>query len=509
MTSVVRAAVVVVVLAASAWAQDAPPATAPRHENKVSAEAKAAIEQYQRLVYRPGDRGLLSLSAALAADGGPPPVWRIDFKPPRSFGFGPTPGARPTPVQSKMSIIQLQAPLRAGLMGMPLWDGDEYDAEVVDRGGVKTLVVTEYHGAAKGSTSEFVFDAAGLLATATPTPDASFHPVVKITWERVGDLNRIVGVEMTAADGAQSMHTKAALSYATVAGVELLTSFTTSFTATERGTTRQVNGTIRLVDVVVNGKSVELPKPKKHENQISPEARAAMDAYAKLVYRPAEHGLVSMSGSIVSEGTTPPQAFHVFEFRAPNAVSIAPAAAAPPDTPGVKAGAAFHRFALLAALDGVRIGETTELDAKFVGEGGARTLQVVEYVAEARSATVEFAVDARGLVTSLRRRGGADPAAPTSDVTIRVTWGKFGTLWRVESADLVSGPPETTTFSHFAFQFATVGGCSVPTSYVRTHVETGKDAKVHAYRVEDLVVNGRKAEMPKAPVDPPTDGGKK
>jgi hypothetical protein len=249
-------------------------------------------------------------------------------------------------------------------------------------------------------------------------------------------------------------------------------------------------------------------KPAVHENKISADAKAAMDAYAKLVYRPTDRGLRSLSGTIVAESSKTPKT-STFEFTAPAAVSVSTSGDAKPDSPAVNAEAAFHRFALITALDGVRIGGSTELDAAFVEKDGARWLQVVEYRAGARTATVEYALDARGLVTSLRRRTGSDAAKPVSDTTIRLTWGACGKLFRVESADLVSGPPDTTTFGHYELRYGTVDGFSVPTSYVRTHVEAGKDAKPYPYRFDDLVVNGKKAAAPKPGADPPGDAGKK
>jgi len=509
MTGAGRAAVFVVVLATGAWAQDPPPAPEPAaHENKVSPAAKAAAERFDRLAYRPAEHGLTSISAVLGSGTAPSrPLWRFEFTPPGRPKLSPAPGANPAPAQSQAAEIQLALPLRAAYEGVPLFDGKEYDADVVEREGRRVLVLTTYHDGVKGRTSEFTLNEEGLLVGATAiAPAEAVNPVMKLAWEKVGDLRRIAAIDLTMIRGEETLSRFTfTLAYSDVAGVNIMTSFELMGSVTEGGKARDIAVSVRLDSLSLNGKPDDRPRPAAHANKISTEAKAAMDAYAKLVYRPAEHGLVSLTGTIVPDWTKTPKT-STFEFRAPNIVSVAMTGDAKPDSPGAKAAVALHKFGILAALDGVRIGGTPEYDAAFADKDGARWLEVVEYGGGARTGTNDVALDARGLVTSLRRRGGPDPAAPTSDVTIRVTWAKFGSLWRVESADLVSGPSDTTTFSHYAFQFGTIDGFGVPTSYVRTHVEAGKDAKAFPYRIEDLVINGKKAEALKP--DSGTDDGK-
>jgi len=484
MPGAVRTAFVVLAVGVAARAEDPPPT---KHVNVVTPEARAAIERYVKLVYRPAEHGLSSVSAVLAYPDGSASPGRFRFVPPTRVAFEP--GAAPVPVTNPVAALQFRLPLRAAFEGMPLIEEAEHDAEIVEKDGAKWLVVTSFINGGKDRTDEFAFDAAGLLAKARPglsLPEGAPQPEISFAWSDVSGLHRVEAMELSMGDASHAVAWKFRLAYSDVLGVNLLTSFTTDLSARDGGKDAHKFAPVLLDALVVNGSPVDVPRPGVHRNRVSPDAKAAIDAYARLVYRPVDRGLVSATGTIACDETSSAK----FDYHAPNALAVWA-------TRDARQAAPLHRVALLAALDGVRIVETYEFDADFVGEGAARVLRVVEYKGDVKTATVDYSLDAAGLVTSLRRRGGVDPAAPTSDLTTRVTWAICGKLRRVESCDVIAGPPDSTALSHFAFRYAAIDGIELPVAYVRTDVQSGKDAKAVTYRLEALVVNGKAASPPK------------
>jgi len=181
---VAAALAVLTALATAARAEDPPPAKA-KHENKVTPEAKAAMEKYARLVYRPTDHGLVSLSGAIvqagAGDAKPRP---FSFKAGGHLDVESAPGVDPASGRAKMGQFMLGAPLEATLAGISLTDGDEYDAQFVDRDGVRTLLVTQYGDGRERSASSFTFDANGLVAATELGAGPALSGQMRFAWEK-------------------------------------------------------------------------------------------------------------------------------------------------------------------------------------------------------------------------------------------------------------------------------------------------------------------------------------
>jgi hypothetical protein len=255
-------------------------------------------------------------------------------------------------------------------------------------------------------------------------------------------------------------------------------------------------------DFVLNDAKVALPKVVLHENSVTPEAQTLMDAYARIVDRPIAHGLVTASGDVVPAGEKPVR--RRFSFTAPLFLAVTLPPPVKNDSPEGRAVAASTRLALLLAIDGIRLAESLEYDARVVERDGVRVLEVVEFKSGARSATSEFTFDADGLVATLRRRDGADPAAPTSDVAFRFEWEKSDGSCRVRAAELTVG----FTRKRYEIGRSKIDGVDFVTSYSVVVVENGTSTTFR-YCVEDLVLNGKKVEASKPAADPPTDGGKK
>jgi hypothetical protein len=264
-----------------------------------------------------------------------------------------------------------------------------------------------------------------------------------------------------------------------------------------QGVTRPV--VLAVDDLVVNGAKVALPKVVLHENEVSPEAQALLDAYARRVHRPSEHGLVTASGAVMPDGVKAPLR-RAFSYSAPLFLKVTLPPEGKPDAASGRAVIASTTFALLLGLDGLRLTESLEYDARVVENADARKLEITNYGAGARTGMSEITFDGAGLVASLRRRDGPDAAAPTSDVEFRFVWEKSGTGNRVHSAELISGPADKEARKRYTLTYSTINGVDVVTSYIVTVLEAGSPEKVFSYRIEDLVVNGKK-------VDPPPAGG--
>jgi len=455
-----------------------------KHENFVGEKAKAVLDRYASLVYRPGEHGMQSFSSGFSEDAsGAKSPWKFTFTPPLGLEIVSAATGKP----NSSATIAFAIPLRAAFAGMPIVDREEYDVEVVEKDGEKLLSMTEYVDGAKGSTSEFLFDDAGLFAEARPAPDAAgTRMTLAFRWESTGDLHRVASIEMSASQGANSQRILYDLKYATIDGVDVLAYFQL---AVGSGPAERTVA-MRLTDAIMNGKKIDLPAPPKRENRISPEAKVLLDRYAALAYRPGERGVSTLAASLVPDWPDAPSALSV-EFRAPDVVVVRP-----PSGPGSKPapprlGTSPEQFAMLTALNGLRPSETGTFDADVVKKDGAATLVVADLRGGMRYMTNEFTFDDAGLVATLRRKMGADPDKSTSDVTFRVQWTKLDDRWAIASLVKTAGT-EIKRSDAYSFTYAKAGDAWVPATMKHIAID-GETMTSHPYRLTDFVVNGKKA----------------
>jgi hypothetical protein len=214
-----------------------------------------------------------------------------------------------------------------------------------------------------------------------------------------------------------------------------------------------------------------------------------MDAYERRFRRTVGAGVASASGALTADDA--PAATRRFTYSAPLFVSVAAPSEAKPDSPAATELNELIRFGLIAAIDGVRLTESLEYDARVVDRGSGRVLEVVSYATGERTASSEFSFDADGRVASMRRREGVDPAAPESDVTMRCEWAPADEVERLQAVEVTVGK----TRKRFEYSYVEVGGVTFLRSF--SFLFEADDGSFQAnYRVEDLVLNGKKVALP-------------
>jgi hypothetical protein len=466
------------------------------HVNVVTPEAKAALEAFAKLAYRTNEHGFRSASGTLAPGG-----IRFDVTPQGAVVRPPEidPGGTWASVGRGV-----QPMLGFAYNGVAIVDSPQHDAEFVEQQGRRVLVVTTYRAGSPVAKSESVFDERGLLVSmrSTSLGESSSKTEMRLAWTDVAGQWQLERMECW--DASKPVHVTVALAFADVSGLHVPVSLKwmmSNVPGVKRPLLLAVEG------FVLNGAPVASPKVALHDNQVTPEAESLMSAYARLVYRPVEHGLIAASGDVVPEGPKPLR--RRFSFFAPLFLSVTLPPEGKPDSPDGRAMAASTRLALLGAIDALRVSESLEYDARVVERDGARILEVVEYRAGARTATSEAAFDAAGLVATLRRREGADPAAPTSDVTYRLEWEKAGDVSRVRGIDLSVGAAEARAHKRYAYSYATIDGIQFVTAYTVAFSESGSAEKLYRYLIEDLVLNGKKVAPAKPSDGRAPDDGKK
>lgn len=494
-------AVVLVAFASSAGAEDPPPAKA-KHVNVVTPEAKAAMEKYARLVYRPTEHGLRSMSGAIfgVGFGGSKPR-RFTFQAGGHVDVEVAAGVDPSSGRAKMGQFILGAPLEASLAGLVLVETDQYDAQFVDREGRETLVVTNYKDGAPARTGAFTFDANGLVATAEMGPESSIPGHVEMSWAKSGDSYRLEVIDVSASPLAAggSLRVRYELTYSTLAGTDVVTSFGFAASGVDGKQVIDLRGTFRLDDVVVNGAKVDVPMPPVHEQHVSPEARRAIDTYLRRTYLPSAHGLRSLSGAVFPAGDRQAQPVN-FAFVAPGEVVLTPPAGMDPRSQDGVLVLSTHRVALDMALKSMELASTLEFDAEFVDRGGCRLLEIAGYSKGVRTETRELDFDGNGLLASVTVRFGEDPTKTTGVTNVRLTWEKTGALHRIARVDTVTVQGERSVRTTTEVRYSQREGIDLPSEFSLTWTVNG-ERTTRSYVLANLVLNGKPVAAPPAPAD--------
>ena len=457
-----------------------------KHVSKVTPEAQAAIERYAALVDRPADHGLKSLKASVLVDDAA--LWTLAFDPPSQAELRPAEGRTPTKAQSGMAEMLIGLPLRIGLSGFPLVDSDEYDAEMIAKGGDRVLAVTEFHDGAPGRRAEFGIDAKGLVTSLAMDESATGGPKMSLAlrWEPSGTRSRPSGLDVRAATGGVTMRFEHTLTYTEAAGITVVVSIASSFVV-EQGAQRVERSTkFRLTDLVVNGAKADASGLSVHRNEISPEAKAALERLARSIDRPREHGLVTATGNLEPLGL----AFDV----SPQAILVRPAS---PDADTRAPGfARFSELLLLIALEGPPVAGGAEYDAAFVDRLGTPVLTVTVFKDGKPLEQREAVLDENGLVTSLRFVGLQGSRTINES---RFGWARVGDRWQV--ARVESWNATTALHLTVVYAYSDVAGMRLPLSmkYVASNLGAEFDGKAIDFTVANLVVNGKKVETPSSP----------
>jgi len=274
-------------------AAEAKPATkVERHVNKITAEAKALFEKFDKLVYSPIRAGLKDLSGTvkmemdfgegmeeMAAMGGGDLAFSVTFKAPAEVSVAPAgekegEAGRNSPMRMmKEGMTQsVRGSVRTMLGLVRPSDEDEYDVEVKTEEGRSVLYYTYFLKGVETSHSAMVLGTNGLPESATVTPKrdpASRRPdgksSIKFTWAKEGELYRAekMRVEEPGAPGAM----ESTFSYADTGGFKVAYQWKMTIAGSP------MSCGFRFTDIVVNGKKVDLPKPAA-EKAAAPKAPA-------------------------------------------------------------------------------------------------------------------------------------------------------------------------------------------------------------------------------------------
>jgi hypothetical protein len=448
------------------------------HVNVVTPEANAALEQFAKLVYRPTDHGVKTASATFLPSG-----LRFELAGGRCSLLPPADESGGTWAAFAATFDPL---LRSAWFGPPIADSTHFDAEVVDKLGRRVLVLTSFRDGVAVSRNSLAFDDRGLVVAIHF--DVLLPPVksseMRVSWTPVGGLWQVERVECW--DVKQAQRVTIAFGFADAAGARVPASMKLLVSNVPNVDSAPV---LAATDLIVNGAKVVLPPLLVHANEVTPEARTLMDAYERRFRRTVGAGVASASGALTADDA--PAATRRFTYSAPLFVSVAAPSEAKPDSPAATELNELIRFGLIAAIDGVRLTESLEYDARVVDRGSGRVLEVVSYATGERTASSEFSFDADGRVASMRRREGVDPAAPESDVTMRCEWAPADEVERLQAVEVTVGK----TRKRFEYSYVEVGGVTFLRSF--SFLFEADDGSFQAnYRVEDLVLNGKKVALP-------------
>ena len=272
------------------------------------------------------------------------------------------------------------------------------------------------------------------------------------------------------------------------------------------------------------------PAAKRHENKISPEAKAAFEKMEKVSNCPVRQGLKEAAGTVEMEMMGMPMSMK-FTFEAPEKVRVEtdPDAQGPMAMAGKQMSRGLERT--LRPMLGInRPADEDEFDAEFVKQDGRELLQITTYKQDVEQARTRLTLDANGLIasgttTSQTQSPAQDKREVKAEFTF--TWAKVGERYRLEKIETsetggrgpggggqgggggrgmgggMGGGKVTISYT-----YTEVGDFAIATSW---KVSMGDGVMVIDQRVTELTVNGRKVEIkkPEAPAAPPvpTDGG--
>lgn len=485
-------------LPAVARAED-PPAAPPKHENRISPEAKAAMEKFRSLVYRPEDHGLVSVTFDAVPIGFESrDRLRIEYVPPADLRVTLPPVLDREMRRSGMWPWTVKGVLYLAFDVPGMFDYAEIDADLVRRGDECVITATEYEDGKRSSSDDFVLRADGLVTRRVHRAEegsASTNFTATFTWVRHADLDCLAAFDVTLDVPNLERHVFT-LRYTDVAGVHLPTSCEMTYAAKDAA---PKTFSFFVDGLVLNGKKVDLPTPWKHVNNVSPEAMVAMERYAKLVHRPTEHGLVSLSGKIVAQGaeSSKPRGF---SFKAAGHVGVESAPGADPNAGGTRMGRVMLGFPLEATLAGIPVADGGEYDAAFVERDGGRALVVTNYKDGAKKRIDEFTFDATGLLSS----AAIGTRAPGGGIAMKMqlSWEASGERHRIRAIDWTAGLDggAGSMRMQYELEYGEVGGIAMVTSYTLAASGAAGDqslARKATFRLADLLLNGKKVESPK------------
>jgi hypothetical protein len=275
-------------------------------------------------------------------------------------------------------------------------------------------------------------------------------------------------------------------------------------------------------------------KPARHENKISPEAKALFAKFKKLAYSAVDHGLKDLSGTVRMEmqaagaesggmaGMQPMGLEWSLTFKLPREIELKNKGEGSPIIPPQHQAQMRDAVkAVISRMFGFFVpGDDEEFDAEVVSTDGKTTLVVTVYKGETKLSVTETAVSELGLpgsfVATVTAAAGAGAMANMRSEG-KFLFEKEGEKFRFSGMDVTSPNPV-----EMRVVWGEVGGFKLATKWAMK-VDTPMGKMTLAYAFADLTINGKAVDLPKpaptgtatpkdgatppAPGTPPAGGG--
>lgn len=268
------------------------------------------------------------------------------------------------------------------------------------------------------------------------------------------------------------------------------------------------------------------PAAAKHENKITPEAKAAFERMEKIANCPVRQGVVDAAGTITAEMMGMPTTMK-FTFKAPATVHVEPDA----NMQGQMemAGKQMARGAerTLKVMFGVfRPSDDEEFDAEMTKKDGKDVLVITSFKDGAEQGRNEMTLDANGLIASGVATMHVGPEKRESKTEATYTWTKSGDTYRLEKMEMTSARPGPGSGGgggagrgmggaggggmggkiSISLAYTPVEKTAIATSW---KTELGGMGMTYESRISDLTVNGKKVEIAKPEEAKKPEDGKK
>jgi hypothetical protein len=255
-------------------------------------------------------------------------------------------------------------------------------------------------------------------------------------------------------------------------------------------------------------KGEEAPaKPAKHENKVTPEAKAAWEAMGKVLYNPVALGLKELKGKMVMkmemagmedmggmegmEGMPEMKMDVSIDFKAPKTVEIAVTTDNPMLQQAVGQIQQQVRSQFLASCGIMEPPAEQEFDASLETKEGAKVLVVKFYEKNEPQGEMRMNLDAAGLFSkgTLTQTDANTGMEMSMDITYKYL--KDGEAHRMDRMEIVHPmfpePMETVMQYHDTGEFKVMTG-------MRTKGPMGMN---FLFGYSELTVNGKKIDLPK------------
>lgn len=260
------------------------PAAPAKHENRISAEARALFDAYEKTAYSPVALGLKELKGTMVMkmempgmegmegmEGMPDMSVRfgIDFKAPKTVSIDvktDNPMLAGNADQMKQGVRSL---LLNSMGILEPSDDQEFDADVAVEAGAKTLVLKLYNRNKPMGDLRLTLDAGGLPTKGKMTavdPDMGMEQTIDIAFQYAKDGDRYRLEKQTITLSMMPEPMEYALTYAPAGDFKVVSSMNMKGPM-------GMNFAYRFTELSVNGKKVELPseaKPETKKEELKP-----------------------------------------------------------------------------------------------------------------------------------------------------------------------------------------------------------------------------------------------